>query len=374
MLTAEYQRCNRCVMDKSAEGISFDEVGNCNFCSAYFLKYSSQISLSDDERKIELDRFVSAVKKQGATKKYDCIIGVSGGIDSSWALVRAVQLGLRPLAVHMDNGWNSELAQNNISNLVEKLGVDLFTYVIEWNEYRELMLSFLEADVIDVELLYDNAMLKINYAQASRYGIKYILSGSNFSTEGIEIPKNWNWLKYDGKNIKSIAASRKIRLKSFPLMNTRGLVLYKSVKKIKWVSFLDYFDYQKDAATQELESGFSYKRYPFKHYESIFTRFYQAVILPEKFGVDKRIVHLSNLVVSGQIEREVALQILTTPTYPSDEQRLLDLNYVLKKIGWSLGDFSDYIQRPSKPHMNYGSEVALWNLAHKTKRLLDRFR
>ena len=162
------RQCLRCVMDASADGIVFDENGVCNYCKEF------------------LDR------KSGKGKPYDCVVGVSGGVDSSWTLVEVVRLGLRPLAVHMDNGWNSELAQNNIANLVRNLGVDLHTHVIDWGEYRELMQAFFDADVIDLELLYDNAMLAVNYAQARQFDLKYILAGTNKATEGMRIPKTWN--------------------------------------------------------------------------------------------------------------------------------------------------------------------------------------
>jgi len=176
-------------MDISAADIFFDAKGICNFCTE-FLREKSNIIFEDLKKKEEkLKYFIKKVKEEGKEKKYDCIVGVSGGVDSSWTLAKVKELGLRPLVVHMDNGWNSELAQNNIANLVQNLQVDLYTHVINWNEYRELMQAFFEADVIDVELLYDNAMLAVNYQQANKYGVKYILSGSNSSTEGMRMPK-----------------------------------------------------------------------------------------------------------------------------------------------------------------------------------------
>ena len=193
--------CNRCVMDTTAADITFDENGVCNYCTEFLSRSGHILNKSPEQRKVELDAFVSKVKADGKGKKYDCIVGVSGGVDSSWVLVKAVELGLRPLAVHMDNGWNSELAQNNIANLIKYLNVDLYTHVIDWQEYRGLMQAFFDADVIDIELLYDNAMLSVNYQKASYYGLKYILSGSNQSYEGMAMPKNWNWLKFDKRNI-----------------------------------------------------------------------------------------------------------------------------------------------------------------------------
>jgi len=176
-------------MDTTAEDIIFDEHGNCNFCEDFIKKLKNPIKKVN----LNLEEFVQKIKEDGKGKNYDCIVGVSGGVDSSYTLVKVKELGLRPLAVHMDNGWNSELAVSNIKNLIEKLDVELYTHVIDWSEYRQLMQSFFDADVIDVELLYDNAMLAVNYKLANRYGVKYILSGSNIATEGMKIPNNWNW-------------------------------------------------------------------------------------------------------------------------------------------------------------------------------------
>ena len=197
--TKPYQLCTHCVMDTSATEISFNEQGVCNFCTEFLTQSDYVMNRDQAKKKQELDSFVSKVKQAGKNKRYDCIVGVSGGVDSSWVLVQAIKLGLRPLAVHMDNGWNSELAQNNIANLVRSLNVDLYTHVIDWNEYRNLMQAFFDADVIDVELLYDNAMFAVNYRLAVKYGVKYILSGCNQVTEGMRMPEGWNWFKYDKK-------------------------------------------------------------------------------------------------------------------------------------------------------------------------------
>nr|WP_255700533.1 N-acetyl sugar amidotransferase [Dethiosulfovibrio faecalis] len=358
--------CSRCVMDTTARDISFDENGVCNYCTD-FLSRSSKVLFKDPEaRKKELDAFVAKVKKDGKGKPYDCIIGVSGGVDSSWVLVKAIELGLRPLAVHMDNGWNSELAQNNISNLVQKLGVDLYTHVINWEEYKSLMQAFFDADVIDVELLYDNAMLAVNYRMAGKYGIKHILSGSNQATEGMRIPYSWTWLKWDKKNIKAIAKKfQGISLKTFPSIGTVEFILKGMVGGIKWESFLDYTEYNKFAALEVLQRDFSYKPYPYKHYESIFTRFYQGYILPEKFGVDKRKVHLATLVVSGQMSREDALKGLAGIAYPSERELEEDIAYFLKKMGWSRDELDSYLARPEKPHSAYPSEKAFYKFCGK---------
>ena len=358
-----YQQCTRCVMDTTASGIIFDEQGFCKYCTDFLSYYSHIIYEKSTEKEDRLNALVARIKKDGEGKPYDCIIGVSGGVDSSWTLVEAKRVGLRPLAVHMDNGWNSELAQNNIANLVRALGVDLYTHVIDWEEYRALMQAFFDADVIDIELLYDNAMMAVNYQQASQYGLKYILAGSNKVTEGMKIPENWNWFKYDKKNIESLAKRSGVkRLDTFPAIGTIGLIWYQFIKGIRWVSFLDFLPYNKFSAIDELERFYGYKRYPFKHYESIFTRFYQGYILPKKFGIDKRKIHLSTLVISGQISREKAIQGLQGIPYPSEEEQEQDIQYFLKKMNWSHEDLENYLLRPEIKHSIYPTEKPLFYL------------
>ncbi|MBT5551893.1 MAG: N-acetyl sugar amidotransferase [Nitrospina sp.] len=361
-MTTPYNICSRCVMDTSVYDITFDDKNVCNYCSS-FLERSGLILFKDpDKRRDELNTFIAKVKALGKDKQYDCVIGVSGGVDSSWALVQAVKQGLRPLAVHMDNGWNSELAQNNIANLVRGLGIDLYTHVINWTEYRNLMQAFFDADVIDVELLYDNAMLAVNYQQATKHGVKFILAGTNKATEGMPLPKDWTWLKFDKRNIKSIGKRfGNIQLVTFPSIGTLGFVYYEFVRKTRWISFLDYFEYNKFEAIETLKRDFGYKPYPFKHYESIFTRFYQGYILPNKFKVDKRRVHLGTLVASGQMTREQAILNIKGIAYPSERALEDDKIYFVKKMGWTLQQLNEYINRPSKHHLHYPSERFLWD-------------
>lgn len=361
-----YQQCTRCVMDTSATEISFDDYGICNFCTE-FLERSSHIIHEDEHLKRQrLEQLVRAVQKAGMGKQYDCVVGVSGGVDSSWTLAEAERLGLRALAVHMDNGWNSELAQSNISNLVQAFGLDLYTYVIDWEEYRALMQAFFEADVIDVELLYDNAMLAVCYQQARKFGIKHILAGTNQATEGMRMPMDWNWYKRDVRNIKALGkrfADRKI--KSFPTFSTLDFIVYHFFYGIRWHSFLDYLPYNKEVAISRLESDFGFKRYPYKHYESIFTRFYQGYILPEKFGVDKRLLHLGTLVAAGQMKREDALATIATIPYGSEAELNNDIDYFLKKMRWSMEDLSAYLRRAPVRHDSYPNEAVAY------KRLRD---
>ena len=371
----KYQTCSRCVMDTSAENISFSN-GVCNYCSEFLERSSSILFKLEDIRRQELNEFVSKVKSDGKGKKYDCIIGVSGGVDSSWSLVKAVELGLRPLAVHMDNGWNSELAQNNIENLVRSLGVDLFTHVINWKEYRSLMQAFFDADVLDIELLYDNAMLAVNYQQANANNVKYILAGTNQATEGMRMPPNWSWwYKRDKKNIKAIGRQFGAdHLNTFPSIGTLKFLWYEYVKNISWKSFLNYFEYNKSIVLDDLEKHYGYRRYPYKHYESVFTRFYQGYILPKKFGVDKRRLHMSTLIISGQLSREDAIDQLLLSPYPIESDLERDKEYFLKKMDWSQDQLDGYLKSPERSHLDYPSEKALWDswisLLGHVKRLL----
>lgn len=360
---SDYKRCTRCLMDTSVSDITFDEDGVCNYCKDLV----EQIK-HDNKNIKDIDQLVEEIKLDGKGKEYDCLVGVSGGADSSYSLYLAKKYGLRVLAVHMDNGWNSELAVNNIKNIVEKLDIDLHTHVIEWEEYKQLMQAFFDADVIDVELLYDNAMLAVNYQMAAKYNIKYILSGSNTSTEGMRMPPNWNWRKLDKKNIKNIAKINSVKIKTFPLIGRFDLTIYRKVKNIQWIHFLDYIDYNKTECMNFLKEKFGFKPYPYKHYESIFTRFYQGHILPTKFGVDKRKLHLSSLIISNQMTREEALKDLEGMPYPSKESLTEDIEYFLKKMDWTQKDLDDYLSRKEKPHLIYGSEIAFWNFVSKALR------
>ena len=364
-----YKICSRCIMDTSAENISFDNDNRCNFCTVFINTYKDINKKKNIKSSILLKELISICKRKSSNKKYDCIIGLSGGLDSSWTLVQALKLGLRPLAVHMDNGWNSELAQNNIFNLVDKLEVDLYTHVIDWNEYRNLMQSFFDSDVLDVELLYDNAMLAVNYNQAKLNNINYILGGTNVVTEGIKMPYSWSWLKYDKKNIQNIAKLNNVKLRTFPSIGTLERIFYEKILGIRWISFLDFISYEKENALEELIKNYNYKPYPYKHYESIFTRFYQGYILPKKFGIDKRRIHLSNLIVTNSITRNDAIKIMKKPPYSSMEDLEEDKEYFLKKMGWNNIDLEEYLKRPGIPHDKYPSEIHLHN---KIRRLRSK--
>src|SRR4029077_12060996 len=239
-----------CVMDTSATGITFDAAGACSYCTAFLARLEKARTLGVD-RRARLDARVAGMKRRGRGRDYDCVVGVSGGVDSSYVLYLTVKQGLRPLAVHLDNGWNSELATHNIANLVNRLHVDLYTHVIDWEENRDLQRSFFAAHVVDIELLMDNAMYALNYQQASARGLRWILAGTNLATEGMGMPPGWNHYKFDERNIRAIQRRfGSLPIKTHPVMSTFDFVWYEYVRKIRWISFLDYFSYEKAVALE----------------------------------------------------------------------------------------------------------------------------
>lgn len=359
-------------MDTTADGIRFDALGRCNYCTEFLAALEAFQPPSPEALDARLQALVARIKRDGKGKPYDCVVGVSGGADSAYALYLAKSVGLRPLAVHMDNGWDSELAANNIENLVRKLGVDLYTHVINWEEYRRLMQAFFDANVLDVELLYDNAMLAVCYDRAEKYGLKWILAGMNTTTEGMAMPANWNWYKFDKRNLVAIGARQGVRLETFPAIGTIGAFWKRVVKRIHWVPFLDYTNYFKPRCLEFLVRELDYRPYPYKHYESIFTRFYQGYILPAKFGIDKRKLHLSTLIISGQMTRDDALALMKSSPYPSPEALEDDIEYFLKKMGWTREQLSTYIAQPEVPHERYGTEKPLANRLNAFSRLVKR--
>jgi N-acetyl sugar amidotransferase len=356
----KFQRCTKTVMDNIADPfIRFDKDGVCNYYYDYYRMEAEQVS-KGQEGEQRLQEIVARIKRSAKGKKYDCITGVSGGVDSTYLVLQAKRLGLNPLIVHFDNGWNSELAVNNIQNIIGRLGFDLYTLVVDWNEFRDLQLSYFKANVVDIEALTDHAIIATLYKLASKHGIKYILSGANVVSEGI-LPKYWIFNKADGINIKAIHQEfGSIPLKTFPLFTTSRKRYYMDIKSIQTVEPLNYVNYNVHDAKEVIAEELGWRDYGGKHYESVFTRFYQGHILPEKFGIDKRKAHLSTLICSGQLNREEALERLERSGY---DKRLLasDKEFVLKKLGFSERSFDKYIQAPRREHTEFKHEVGIWD-------------
>jgi len=346
--------CTRCIMDSTVPGIKFNDDGTCNYCTEVLDNLKKRLA-NKREKEVELKRIVCEIKRKGKKKEYDCVIGLSGGIDSSYALYIVKKLGLRPLVVHLDNGWNTKTSVSNIEKLCKSLNVDLYTYVINWEEFKDLQISFFKANVVDIEMITDHAIIALLYKTAFKKKIKYIIAGTNCYTEGMRMPQGWNYLKLDSLNIKSIYknfGSGK-KLESFPLLGIVEYYKYKFFYGIKWISILDYQPYDKNEAIQILTKEIGWNAYGEKHYESIFTRFYQGYILPQKFNIDKRKIHYSMLICSGQMRRDEALKLMSQDAYGDTTLLQQDKYYVLKKLGFSEEWFENYLKSPPIPHSYY---------------------
>lgn len=357
-------------MDTSDPKITFNAEGVCNHCHAYDWTRASW-PLDQYLKENKLTNVFEEIKKKQKNKKYDCIIGLSGGVDSSYIALLAKEHGLRPLCIHLDNGWNSELATHNIHSIVEKLGFDLFTHVIDWEEFRELQRSFFKAGVIDIELLTDHAIFGVIIELAQKYGIKYILSGANIATESI-MPKAWVHRKQDLVNIRDIFSKfGQGKLKTFPQVSTLKHVFLMYGLGYKVIKPLNYINFNKAEAKRALIEKLDWRDYGGKHYESVFTKFYQAHILPTKFHVDKRRAHLSSLINSGQITREQALKELEKPLYDPKELKE-DMEFVLKKLNFTQEEFNKYISTPPVSHLAYKSDQKIYDFMRTAQDWLIR--
>lgn len=349
---ASYRQCSLSVMDNIADpNIRFDENGICNYYYEYREAESKYVP-KGAEAQAKLNAIVEEIKRAGKNQKYDCITGVSGGVDSTYLALQAKKMGLRPLIVHFDNGWNSELAVKNIENIISRLGFDLYTLVVDWKEFKDLQLSYLKASVVDIEAVTDHAILGTMYKLAEKHGVKYILSGSNIVTEYV-LPSYWVFNKADDLNIKDIHRHFGSKpLKTYPFFTFKERRYYTHVKGIQMAPLLNYMPYNASAVKREIMEDLAWRDYGGKHYESIFTRFYQGYILPTKFKIDKRKAHLSNLIFSGQITREVAMRQLEQPIY-DNTQFEEDKQFVLKKLGLSEGEFEAIMQVPRREHREF---------------------
>ncbi len=357
-----FKICQRCVMDTTDLNIEFDSAGICNHCKSY-TQLKVHWPLEFDLKEKTLEKHFSEIKKDGKGKEWDCLIGLSGGVDSSYIAYLAHQHGLRPLCVHLDNGWNSELATANIHGIVSKLGFELHTHVIDWEEFKDLQKAFFKAHVVDIEMLSDHAIFGVILKLARKYNLKHILSGANHSTEAI-MPKAWVHRKSDERNIKSIHSqfgSKKI--KTFPFVSTLEHVFYMYGIGYRVHKPLNWIDYNKARAKEVLMRELGWRDYGGKHYESIFTKFYQAHILPVKFNIDKRKAHLSTLINSEQISREEALTELQKPLYNTQELES-DTEYVCKKLSFSAQEFKDYLKGPPVAHSSYGSDQPIYDILY----------
>lgn len=362
-MTKTVQTCTRCIMDTSDPGIVFDAEGVCNHCHRYEAIATERL-IPLDQRPQRLAVLAEQIRREGRGKPYDCVIGVSGGVDSTYVAYLTGELGLRPLAVHFDNGWNSELAVANIEKTLKVLGIDLTTFVVDWPEFRDLQLSFLRASTPDGEVPTDHAIVALLYRTAIQHGLRHILLGVNVNSEAV-MPLNWGYGYADFRYIDAVHKRfGKIALKTYPRYTLRQLFGYMVMRRIRLVPILDYIGYRKDDAMKTIESRLGWIYYGGKHYESIYTRFYQSYVLPRKFNIDKRRAHLSNLVLSGQIDRARALELMAEPIYP--ERGLADdRSYAIKKLGLTEVEFEAIMAAPAKTFLDYANSYARIEAAKK---------
>lgn len=363
-IDAHFTQCSRCVLDTTSSTISFDENGVCNYCHAFEKQMNKFVNIDPKVKQGNLEQTIDYVKKVGRKNKYDCILGLSGGVDSTYMAYLARKLGLRPMAVHFDNGWNSELAVKNIENIVSKLDLDLKTYVINWQEFKEIQLAYLKASVVDIEVPTDQLIFAALNKIAKQNNIKYILSGANIVTE-YGMPLDWAYRnKSDQANLLNIynKFGRGVKLATLPKFDFYTRYYYSQILGIQTISLLNYVDYNKENVKKVIANELGWKDYGGKHYESVFTRFYQGYILPKKFNIDKRKAHLSALICSGQLKREDALVELTSETYDSGLQEE-DKLFVIKKFDLSEKEFEIIMSAPRVEHDFYGTE-STENLKH----------
>lgn len=341
--------CSRCIMDTTVPGIKFDSNGECTYC-----KINDMLEKRKPIYRERLDRLVAEIKKRGEGKKYDCIVGVSGGRDSTYALYMTKKLGLRPLAVHFDNGWNSEIAVSNIKKATDKLDVDLYTHVADWEEFKDLQKAFLRASVPDAEVPTDYVITSVLFSVAVKEGIKYAINGHSFRTEGTS-PLGWTYM--DGRYIKAI--HRKFgekKLKSFPILSMSKLLYYVFVKKIREVRLLEYMDYRQKEVGEILEKELGWVYYGGHHHESVYTNFFQSYLLPKKFNIDKRKTEYSALIRSGQMTRDEALGKIRENEYPYDENVV---KYTISKLGLTREEFDKIFSAEVKSFRDYPSYYPL---------------
>ena len=366
-----YQICTKTVMDTVGDpDITFDENGVCNYYYEFTSKLKIRVPRVEEAPK-QLEAIVEKIKQSGKGKQYDCIIGVSGGVDSTYTAWLVKQLGLRPLAVHLDNGWNSELAVKNIESILDKLDIDLYTEVLDWEMFKDLQLSFLKASTPDGEIPTDHAILAVLYKIAAKYGIKYIVSGMNFRNEGM-LPPSWARGYLDWKYIKGVQKKfGRQSLKNFPHLPIHEFFYHNLIRGIRSVSLINYIDFNKNEAMKLIQDELGWVYYGGKHYESIYTRFYQAYILPNKFKIDKRKAHLSCLVMStGEVTRQEALEALNKPT--ADPKMIAeDREYVIKKLDITQEEFEEIMTRAPKTILDYPN---IHSLEMRFRRLLNKMR
>lgn len=351
--------CSLTVLDDSIPGIEFDNDGVSNFARQAQWRLKNEV-FHGELGQHRLDSWIRRIKNDGRGRDYDCIIGLSGGIDSSYVAIKVIENGLRPLAIHLDNGWNNEVAVGNIEKLVRKLGIDLYTHVVDWAEIRDLQRAYIKASLLDLECVSDHAINTVLFRLARKFDIRYVIHGGNVATESI-LPKAWGYDKRDGVNVRAIHRRYgEVSLKTYPSMLPTQLFYYLFIRKISAFPILNYLEYNKTKAVEELQSKLGWIPYPRKHGENRFTRFFQELYLPRKFGIDKRKAHLSSLIVAGEMTREQAFAELSKPLY-SEQDFLDEIDYVAKKLRFPSAELINLIDAIPRKHEEFSNVAWMFN-------------
>lgn len=348
-----YQICTKTVMDTSDPWIKFDSDGICNHYHSASQRLRDEL-LDGNSGREQLFKVAEKIKREGHGKPYDCILGVSGGADSSYVAVLARELGLRPLAVHLDNGWNTDTAVSNIEALLQFCDMDLYTHVVNWEEFRDIQRSLFRASLANIEVATDHAIFALLYQIGARYGIRHILTGSNLETETI-MPDSWGYDARDARHIRSVKrlfGDPNIKMTTYPRLEPWTFAYYTFVGKMRMLPLLNFGTYNKAVAVNRMQQLFGYKSYARKHGESKFTRFFQEYYLPTKFRADKRRAHFSSQIVAGMMTREEALSALETPLYDPIELEI-DIDYITKKLGFSQDEWSAIMSDAPRSFRNY---------------------
>ncbi len=371
MENKNYQMCTRCVMDTSDPKINFDENGVCSHCRE-FDEVTSKRWFPNEEGAKKLEVIYKKMKKENINKDYDCILGLSGGVDSSYLALKLYESGIRPLVVHVDGGWNSELAVQNIENIVNYCGWHLHTIVIDWEEMKDLQLAYLKSAIANQDVPQDHAFFASLYHFATKYGVNYVISGGNLATESI-FPKAWGWSAMDADNLHAIYNKFGTRkLKNYKTIGFYELYFYYPfIKKMKTIRPLNFMAYIKSEALEELKEKVGYKEYARKHGESVFTKFFQNYWLPMKFGYDKRKPHLASLIVAGQMSREEALKELDKPLCNEKELKE-DKEYIAKKLGVTDKEFEQILQMPSYKYSDFANMAEKYNRMKKVQNFVSK--
>ena len=371
-MSTKVRSCNRCILDSNDDHqITFDINGICSNCQKFDKDYIFILNKTDEEKNRELNNLIEIIKSEGKGKKYDCICGISGGLDSSFLAAKAKEFGLRTLLVHFDNGWNSELAVKNVEQICKYTGFDLHTYVVNWEEFKDLQKAYITSGVLDWEVPTDHALWAVILKKAKELNIKHILIGANYQTEGV-LPSTMRYDKADLKNIRDIHSKygKLKKIRTFPVYKFWWHTYLKWVWGLKLDTLLYYMEYNKDQAKQYLVDLVGWRDYGGKHYESIFTRFYQGYVLNKKFGYDKRKAHLSSLICSGQISKKEAIEDLQNPMINSDVLQD-DLQFFLKKMEFTADEFQQIMNQNPVPHLAFKSYSTFeYPLLKKILRLL----